>query len=137
MSDAREKLLKAYYENMLSSETSPVYKGEVDEINHWNLLVEAGEKKSLHKIFGCQMGLFRYTYKDSPAVMMIFQIPISSNTGNKHIADRVMEIIENVEECFTTVDYSNSKEQKLDKFIYVTIIKIIAKGDEDNDRCSC
>ena len=104
-----------------------IYSGEVAEINHFNMLTKAGINDSLYKLMGCNMCMLNCKYEEKPGILIIFSIPINETTGSKLIADRVMEIIENMEECFTTIDYMQSKEQKDEKFIYVTIIKIIGE----------
>lgn len=122
---ALQKKLMSIFESTVNEKKDLVYRGSLEEINHFNLLMEAGTQDALHKMFGCDMCMLNFEHEGNPSVLMIFSIPVSSNTGNKLIADRVMEIIGNIEECFTTVDYSHSKEQKLDKFIYVTIVKTL------------
>jgi hypothetical protein len=68
--------------------------------------------------------MFNYSFKGEDAVMIIFSIAINPNeTGAKSIADRVMEVIGNIEECFITIDYTKSEEIKEDKVVYVTTIK--------------
>ena len=70
------------------------------------------------------MCMFNCKYDDKDAVLMLFSIPINSKeVGSKHISERVMEVIENVEECFTTVDFSSSREVKEDKFVYMVVVK--------------
>ena len=120
-----QKKLFDIFESTIKERSNFKYNGNLEELNHFNLLIEAGTKNALFKMFGCDMCMVNFDYNEKPAVVMIFSIPVNSEVGNKLIADRVMEIIENIENCFTTVDYSHSKEQKLDKFIYLTIVKVI------------
>lgn len=120
-----QKKLLDIFKTTITERKNFKYNGNIDDINHFNLLIEAGIQNSLYKLFGCDMCMANFEYKEKPAVIMVFSIPINQDTGNKLIADRVMEIIGNIEDCFTTADYSHSKEQKSDKFIYVTIVKVI------------
>jgi hypothetical protein len=55
----------------------------------------------------------------------VFSIPVNTpeETGAKNVAERVMDIIENMERILITLDYAHSKEVKEDKFIYITIVK--------------
>ena len=98
---------------------------DIETINHFFLLIKAGSLDVINKILGCKMCMMNYRYDNDPAILIIFSIPIVSKIGNKQMADRVMEIVENVEKCFITVDYTNSKEVKDDKFVYITIVKKI------------
>jgi len=134
---ALQKKLIGIFETTINEKKDFIFKGNLEEINHFNLLIEAGTQDVLYKIFGCDMCMMNYTYDEKPAVLMIFSIPVSSNTGNKLIADRVMEIIGHIEDCFTTVDYSHSKEQKLDKFVYVTIVKVLEETNQPEGANQC
>lgn len=129
MNIVQEKLLEIF-ENTVSKKDNLVYDGKVEEINHFNLLMKAGGEDALYKILGYNMCMLNCKYEGKKAVVVLFSIPVNPKTGNKLIADSVMEIIENVEDCFTTVDYLNSKEIRDEKFVYVTIVK---KLEEDLD----
>jgi hypothetical protein len=100
------------------------YDGEYKSINYYNLFCQAGAKDQLYELMGNNMCMFNYSFKGEDAVMIIFSIAINPNeTGAKSIADRVMEVIGNIEECFITIDYTKSEEIKEDKVVYVTTIK--------------
>lgn len=99
------------------------YNGTIEDIDYFNLSCKAASKEMMYKILGSHVFMFNYIYETDDAVLMMFFIPINSESGTKHIAERVMEIIENVEKCFITLDYSDSREVKDEKFVYVTIIK--------------
>jgi len=111
------------YETTIRDHQDLIYDGEIDKLNHHNALMKAGGKKHLHKLMGCNVGMLNCIIEGLNAVVIVFSIPINAETGSKHVADRVMEIIENIEDCFTTVDYLNSIENKDDKFVYVTAVK--------------
>ena len=123
------------FRKTISENSELFYEGRIDEINHFNLLMEAGGKNAIHKLLGCNMCMVNSEYEEEPAILIIFSIPINQKTGSKHIADRVMEIVENAEACFTTLDYTNSKEQRDEKFIYVTIIKKIGELVYEKEAC--
>lgn len=99
------------------------YDKDLDNINHYNAIMAAGMERHIYKMMGCNMCMLNCTYTEKEAVLMIFSVPISEETGSKAIADRVMEIVENIEDCFVTVDYLCSTENKDDNFVYVTAIK--------------
>lgn len=117
----REKL-KEIFEATIDSDAK--YTGCVTEIDYYTLLCKSASKDRLFKLMGNNMCMFNCKYDDKDAVLMLFSIPINSKeVGSKHISERVMEVIENVEECFTTVDFSSSREVKEDKFVYMVVVK--------------
>jgi hypothetical protein len=75
--------------------------------------------------------MFKYTYENEDSILIIFSIPASLNTesisvnqqDNKHISERIMDILKIVEECFITVDYMDLKNIKEEKFLYMVIVK--------------
>ena len=68
--------------------------------------------------------MFNCKYQDEDAVIMIFSIPINSGeSGAKNIAERVMRVITEIEECFITLDFVKSEEVKEDKLIYIIAVK--------------
>ena len=58
---------------------------------------------------------------------MMIAIPIvienSKEVKSKHIVERVMKIVELLENVFITLDYMNSKEVKEEKFVYLISVK--------------
>ena len=79
-------------------------------------------------MMGNNVCMFNNSIDGSDAVMMLFSIPINSNeTGAKNIAERVMEVIAGVEDCFVTTDYVKSEEVKEDKFVYITVVKKVGE----------
>ena len=71
--------------------------------------------------------MFNCQAKGKDAVMMLFSIPIntSEESGAKNVAERVMEIVENAEDCFVTLDDVKTEPVQEDKFVYITVIKNI------------
>ena len=123
------------FKKTLDEQKEIAFSGDVKKINHFNMLTKAGGKDALYKIMKCNMCMLKCLFEQIPAVLIIFSIPINEKTGSKLIADRVMEIVEIMEECFITIDYMNSKEQRDEKFIYVTMIKKI--GECEDAKYSC
>lgn len=105
------------------------YEGSCKSPEYYNLFCKAAANESLHKTMGNNVCMFNCSFDGSDAVMMLFSIPINSNeTGAKNIAERVMEVIAGVEDCFITTDYVKSEEVKEDKFVYITVVKKV--GDK-------
>jgi len=119
----RDKL-NEIFENTIESDLK--YEGDIVNIKYYDLFVKAVAKKQLHKLMGNNLCMFNCEYEGKDAVMILFSIPINSKeTGSKSIAERVMEILVGIEDCFTTLDTVKSEEVKEDKFVYVTAIKKI------------
>lgn len=114
--------LKEIFETTLESGIK--YDGSVKKIDYYGLFCQAASKDKLYKLMGNNLCMFNCEYKKKDSVMMVFFIPINSqDTGAKNVAERVIEIVENVEKCFVTLDYFKSEEVREDKFVYVTAIK--------------
>jgi len=125
MSHVREKL-KEIFETTIDNGLK--YEGTHTSPEYYSLFCKAAAKENLYKIMGNNVCMFNYSYEASDAIMMLFSIPINSNeTGAKNIADRVMEVIAGVEDCFITTDYVKSEEVKEDKFVYITIVKKVGE----------
>jgi hypothetical protein len=116
-------------------DSGSIYNGNIDEIDFYSVLCKSTSNNQLYKILSCNLSMFNYKFEDEDSVLIIFSIPSSlnidkiQNQENKHISERIMDIIQLVEECFITVDYMNLKTVKEDKFVYMTIVKKI-KEDE-------
>jgi hypothetical protein len=116
--------LKEVFESVLESEHK--YEGSVKNINYIDLFYKAASKRNLFKLMGSDVCMFSCNFEDKDAVLMVFYIPINSeDTGAKNIAERVMQVVEEVEGCFITLDYLNSEEVKEDKFVYVVAVKCL------------
>jgi len=129
----REKL-KEIFEATVDSDSK--YSGSFTDIDYYALLCKSAAKDRLFKLMGNNMCMFNCKYDENDAVLMLFSIPVNTKEiGSKHISERVMEVIENVEACFTTTDFSSSREVKEDKFVYMVVIKKLDKKGELNDYC--
>ena len=114
--------LQELFDNTI--ENGIMYKGSTENVEYYNLFVKAASNEQLYKVMGNNLCMFNCEYKNSDAVLIIFSIPINSNeSGSKSVAERVMEILSETEECFVTLDSVKSEEVKEDKFVYVTAIK--------------
>lgn len=123
MSHVKDKL-KEIFENTI--ESGIIYDGSTEHPEYYSLFCKAASKDQLYKLMGNNLCMFNCSYSNDDAVMMIFSIPINSqDSGAKNIAERVMEVIAGVENCFITLDHVKSEEVKEDKFVYVTAIKKI------------
>ena len=123
MSHVKERL-KEVFDNTL--DTGIKYEGSVENPEYYTLFCKAASKDQMYKLMGNNLCMFNCDYSGDDAVMMIFSIPINSrDAGAKNVAERVMEVIVGIEECFVTLDHVKSEEIKEDKFVYVTAIKKI------------
>lgn len=121
MNVIRDKLINVFQNTLNNIDLR--YNGTIEDIDYFSLYCKAASEDVVHKIMGSSFFMFNFLYESDNAVLMLFIIPINLNSGTKHIAERVIEIIENTEKCFITLDYSCSQEVKSDKFVYVTIVK--------------
>ena len=131
-----EERLKQIFESTVESGLK--YDGNIDEIDFYSLFCKSTANNQLYKLFSCNLSMFKYTYENDDSVLIIFSIPISLNLDriengnqqeNKHISERIMEILRIVEECFIVVDYMDLKNIKEDNFMYMVIVKKL-KGEE-------
>lgn len=123
MSHVKEKL-KEVFENTI--DTGIKYEGSIENPEYYTLFCKAASKDQLYKLMGNNLCMFNCSYDNNDSVMIIFSIPINSqDSGAKNVAERVMEVIGGVENCFVTLDHVKSEEIKEDKFVYVTAIKKI------------
>lgn len=125
MKDYVEQKLREVFENTLESDMK--FDGKIEKPDFYNLVCKAASNDQLFKLMGNNMCMFNCEYKKKDAIMLLFSIPINTDetSGAKNVAERVMEVVTNVEKCFTTIDYIKSTEVKEDKFVYVTLIKTI------------
>jgi hypothetical protein len=112
-----------------------LYNGHINEIDYYSLLCKSTSNNQLYKVLSCNLSMFNYQYENEDSVLIIFSIPSSLNVDkvpnqeNKHISERIMDILQLVEECFITVDYMDLKTIKEDKFVYMTIVKKIKEEE--------
>jgi hypothetical protein len=120
--------LKEIFESTIELEQK--YDGSTEMIDYYSLFCKAASTNNLFKLMGNNLCMFKCDYKGKEAVMMMFSIPINSHedTGAKNVAERVMEVVEATEKCFVTLDSMRSEEVKEDKFVYVTLIKVLNGG---------
>jgi len=122
MKKAKDKIVELYNNTIKSGN---VYNGDLDNINFFALICNAKEDQ-LFKIGQCNGCMFKYKYEGKNSVLFVFSMPInlnSDNGENKHISERVIDIVRILEECFVTIDYLNSVENREEKFVYITAVK--------------
>jgi hypothetical protein len=73
--------------------------------------------------------MFNYQYNNKDSVLMIFSIPLLNNE-NKHISEKIMDVLKLIEDCFITIDHMDLKNSKEDKFYYLTVVKNLKDEDE-------
>ncbi len=117
--------LKEIFENTVESGIN--YEGSVDKPEYYNLFCKAAANDQLYQLMGNNLCMFNCQSEGKEVVMMLFSIPINSSeeAGAKNVAERVMEVVENSEACFVTLDDVKTEPVKEDKFVYVTIVKSI------------
>lgn len=127
MSHINEKL-KEIFENTVESGLK--YDGSPEEPEYFSLSCKAIKNETRFQLMGNSIFMFNCDYKGKEAVMIVFSIPIntSEESGAKSVAERVMQIVEETEKCFVTLDSIKSEEVKEDKFVYVTAIKTLNGG---------
>lgn len=118
----KEKLIEIFDNTIESGEL--YYDGPLDNPEYFTLFCKAADKERLFKLMNNNLCMFNCKYEDEDAVIMLFSIPINTgDSGAKNIAERVMRVITEVEECFVTLDFTKSEEVKEDKFIYIIAVK--------------
>lgn len=120
--------LKEIFETTIESGIK--YEGSVDKLDYFALFCQAVAKDQMYKLMGNNLCMFNCQIENKDAVMVIFSIAINSpeESGAKSVAERVMEVVRELEETFTTLDYLRSNEVKEDKFVYVTALKKLNGG---------
>lgn len=103
------------------------FEGKLENIDYYNIVCKAAAKDHLFKFKGNNLCMFNYKYEQNDSILMVFSIPIntSQEVGTKNIAERVIEVLTELEKTFVTLDYVKSEEVKEDKFVYVIAIKEI------------
>ena len=122
-----QQRLKEIFENTI--EGGVKYEGSLDNPDYYGLFCKAAANEQLFKLMGNNICMFNCELNEKEAVMILFSIPIntSEESGAKNVAERVMEVIENMELTFTTLDEVDSEIVQEDKFVYVTAVKEIDK----------
>jgi len=121
----RDKL-REYYENTIESGLK--YNDSLTNINYFALQCKAAENNQLHTLLGNNICMFNYRDEKEDYVMILFSIPLNpSNEDNskRSMSERVMEIIEQLEKCFVTIDNIKTEPVQEDKHIYITALKSV------------
>jgi len=127
MSGHIQDKLREIYDNTI--ENGYAYEGDTLRLDYYSLFCKAASENNFFKLMGANVCMFNCKHQKEDALMGIFSIPINSDeTGTKTIAERVMEIVREVEEFFITIDFLKSVEVREDKFVYVTAIKKLNGG---------
>ncbi len=120
--------LKEVFETTVESGIK--YEGSIENPKYYELVCKAAANDHLYKLLGNNLCMFNCEVDNTDSVLMLFSIPIntSEESGAKHVAERVMEVIENIEKCFVTLDDVKSEQIQEDKVVYVTAIKKLDGG---------
>ena len=119
--------LKQFFESTIDSGIK--YSGNINEIDYYTLLCQSTTNNTMYKIIDCNLLMFNYQYNNKDSVLMIFSIPLLNNE-NKHISEKIMDVLKLIEDCFITIDYMDLKNSKEDKFYYLTVVKNLKDEDE-------
>lgn len=124
MAHIKERL-KEVFENTIESGIK--YTGSIEKPDYYTLFCKAAANDQLYQLMGNNLCMFNCQKENKDAIMILFSIPIntSEDAGAKNVAERVMEVVENLEECFITLDEVKTEPIQEDKFVYITIIKTI------------
>ena len=124
MSHIKERL-KEIFETTIESGIK--YDGPIDKPEYYSLFCKAAASDQLYQLMGNNLCMFNCQKDGKDMVMILFSIPINSSeeAGAKNVAERVMEVVKNAEECFITLDDIKTEPVQEDKFVYVTVIKSI------------
>ena len=128
MSHIKQRL-KDIFETTIESGIK--YEGSIENPDYYGLFCKAAANDQLYKLMGNNLCMFNCEVDNKDSVMMLFSIPIntSEESGAKNVAERVMEVVQNIEECFITLDDVKSEVVPEDKFVYVTAIKKVGKDE--------
>jgi len=125
-----EERLQEVFESTIESDQ--MYDGSFDNVDYYSLFCKAASNDNLYKLMGNNFCMFKCNYKDKDAIMMLFSLPINKQEeipGSKNVAERIMEVVDATEKYFITIDGMKSEEVKEDKFVYVTMFKILEGGE--------
>jgi hypothetical protein len=125
-----QKKLKDIYDTAIEKDLR--YDGSLQDLNYYNIVCKAASQDLLFYLMSNSLCMFKYRFQDKDSILMLFSIPITLSEKEKHISERIMDVIKVTEEVFITLDYVNSKEVKDDRYVYIVMVKVIDKEDEDN-----
>lgn len=121
----KERLLNIFDTTAESEDIK--YAGPFDKIDYYSLMCKSASKDSLYTLENCNVCMFNCVYENSEAVLMMIAIPIilenNKENKNKHIVERVMDVVALLENSFITLDYMSSNEVREEKFVYLIAIK--------------
>lgn len=115
--------IKEIFDKTIESDLS--YNGKIENVDYYNIFCKAAANEALYKYNGNSFCCFNYSYIKKDSVYIIFSIPLSIENENRHITERIMEVIKDVEECLIEIQYVNCVESKDDKVIYLSFIKVL------------
>ena len=120
----KKKMIKLFNETKSSGQ---FYNGPVDEINFCSIFMKSGSDKIITWKDN-NICMFQYKFEDKESILIIISIPINSakeTITSKNVAERIMEIVKVSEDCFITLDFTTSTEIRPEKFVYLTLVKVI------------
>lgn len=131
------KKLRELYNKTIESDFK--YEGKLSNIDYFSAICKATANDQMIKFQGSNLSMFNYRFDNIDAILMIFSIPISdensdnNNNKKKHITERIMNIITELEKFFITLDYVDCKQVKEEKFSYLTVVKNIDKQQKEEE----
>jgi len=103
------------------------YCGNIEEVDCYKMICKSAAAEKLFKVCGSNTCMLNCKYTSLNSVLMIFSLPIRTNseTGveTKHVSERIMDIVKLLEDCFTVIDHMEIREVKEDKSIYIISVK--------------
>ena len=118
---APKNVLLERYESTIKN--GVMFEGNLDDIDYFKTFAKADTKNQMFRITGCNVCMLNY---GDDSVLIIFAIPIRSTTEgdeNKHVSERMMDVVKSIEDVFINVDSMRTNEVKEDKMIYLTVVK--------------
>jgi len=103
-------------------EVSPQFEGDILNIDCFKMFMSS-QIENIYKIMGFNVCTFNCMFQDEKAVMLIFSVPINETDGNKLITDKIIDLVDLLENSLITLDYLHSAELKEEKQIYVVVVK--------------
>ena len=124
MNKQQERILDLF-ENTIQSGVK--YESPLKDLDFYKLFYKAGADDNLHNLMGCNLCMFNYDFNGEDAVLICFGVPMnmSEGQGMKNVSEKVMSIIEILENLFIRIDSLTTKTNKLERFVYITAIKKI------------
>jgi hypothetical protein len=122
---APKNVLLEHYESTIKNGVK--FEGNLNEIDYFKTFSKADAKKQMFKMHGCNVCMLNY---GDDSVLIIFSIPIRSvveGDENKHVSERMMDVVKNIEDTFIFVESMTASEVKEDKVIYLTVVKKVEK----------